>query len=73
MGFKWKKTKNDRTVLLESRDMGEMRLERRQSRKDCKNNMDELYILFSHVKKKSWSGGSRLVQAETKFVQHLLL
>jgi hypothetical protein len=57
LGFKWKKTKNNRTILLESSDMGEVRLERSQSRKDGGNNVDESYILFSHVKK-SWNGDS---------------
>jgi hypothetical protein len=41
-------------IVLESCDMGEKKLERGQSRKDVRNNVNELYILFSHINK-SWS------------------
>lgn len=64
MGFKWRRTQNNRKLLIETSDIREKRISYLRSIKRYRQQdrpiifVDETYVLSSHVKSQSWSDES---------------
>lgn len=64
LGFSWKRTQNNRRILIEKTEIREKRITYLQSIKKCRLEgrpivyMDESYVCTDHVSGKMWSDGS---------------